>query len=149
MRQIDVATKLRNLNFEVGDQFLVHLVLNSLPADYTQLKVTHNTLKDKWGLNELISICVQEESRLRAESALTCKPVNLITKKWKKSKLKTKKSPMTVGTKTPAPTAPKANKTCQAKCFFCRKPGHFKKNCQGFKDWLTKRGVNKQEGPKA
>lgn len=149
MKQIDVATKLRNLQFEVGDQFLVHLVLNSLPAEYTQLKVTHNTQKDKWGLNELISICVQEESRLKAEkTGIVSKSVNLVSKpKWKPKKHQFKKNSGTASNKrasvaanAPAPAPPKAHKSYQAKCFFCRKPGHFKKDCQGFKNWMIKRG---------
>lgn len=92
MKQIDVAAKLRSLNFEIGDQFLVHLVLNSLPSEYTQLQVTHNTQKDKWRLNELISICAQEEKRLAAERAgNSSKEVHLVNKsKWKP---KVKKNP--------------------------------------------------------
>lgn len=148
MKQIDVATKLRNLQFEVGDQFLVHLVLNSLPAEYTQLKVTHNTQKDKWGLNELISICVQEESRLKAEKTGTVsKSVNLVSKpKWKPKRHQFKKNSGTASNKIAsaaanahAPAPFKAHKSYQAKCFFCRKPGHFKKDCQGFKNWMIKR----------
>ena len=27
-----------------------------------------------------------------------------------------------------------------AKCFFCKKKGHMKKNCTGFQKWLEKKG---------
>ena len=50
----------------------MHLVLISLPAHYSQFKVSYDCQKEKWTLNELISYCVQEEERLkqdRTESA--------------------------------------------------------------------------------
>ncbi|XP_062017163.1 uncharacterized protein LOC133733550 isoform X2 [Rosa rugosa] len=34
------------------------------------------------------------------------------------------------------------------KCFFCKKSGHFKKDCEGFKNWLNKKGIIKQNNPK-
>lgn len=34
------------------------------------------------------------------------------------------------------------------KCFFCKKPGHFKKDCEGFKAWLKKKGIVKDFNPK-
>lgn len=45
---------------------IVHLVLTSLPH-FGQFKVSYNTQKDIWPLNELISHCVQEEERLKRE----------------------------------------------------------------------------------
>ena len=75
MKLIDLASKLKNLEITISDEFLVHLALNSLPSQYSQLKVTYNAQKDKWNLNELISICVQEEERLRKEKG---KSVHLV-----------------------------------------------------------------------
>ena len=46
---------------------LVHLVLISLPAQYSQFKVSYNCQNEKLTLNELISYCVQEEERLKQE----------------------------------------------------------------------------------
>ena len=46
----------------------MHLVLISLPAQFSQFKVSYNCLKDSWSLNELISHCVQEEERLKQDS---------------------------------------------------------------------------------
>ena len=45
----------------------MHLVLTSLPAHFGQFKVSYNTQKDKWPLNELISHFVQEEEILKRE----------------------------------------------------------------------------------
>ncbi|XP_028196634.1 uncharacterized protein LOC114381560 [Glycine soja] len=68
----NLASKLKSLKLELGEDLFVHLVLISLPAHFGQFKVSYNTQKDKWSLNELISHCVQEEERLqrdRTESA--------------------------------------------------------------------------------
>lgn len=41
--------------------------LNSLLGQYGQLKVSYNTQKEKWGMDDLISMCAQEESRLKTD----------------------------------------------------------------------------------
>ncbi|CAL0308070.1 unnamed protein product [Lupinus luteus] len=63
MEMSNLASKLKSLKLELGDDLLVHLVLISLLAHFGQFKVSYNTHKDKWSLNELISHCVQEEER--------------------------------------------------------------------------------------
>lgn len=60
-----LASKLKALKVELSDDLLVHLVLISLPAQFSQFVVSYNCQKEKWTLNELISHCVQEEERLR------------------------------------------------------------------------------------
>ncbi|KAI3463922.1 hypothetical protein Pfo_020585, partial [Paulownia fortunei] len=85
MEMSNLASKLKALKLELSEDLLVHLVLISLPAQYSQFKVSYNTQKDKWTLNELISHCVQEEERIkreRTESAhLAATPQNKKRKK--------------------------------------------------------------------
>ena len=72
MEMSHLASKLKALKLELGEDLLVHLVLISLPAHFGKFKVSYNTQKHKWSLNELISHYVQEEERLqrnRYESA--------------------------------------------------------------------------------
>lgn len=64
MQGIDTAGKLKDLNVIIEDSFLVHLLLNSLLDPYSHLMSLYNTQKEKWSLNELISICVQEETKV-------------------------------------------------------------------------------------
>ncbi|XP_078428015.1 uncharacterized protein LOC144700488 [Wolffia australiana] len=45
----------------------VYMVLNSLPTQFNQFKVSYNCQRDPWSLNELIPHCVQEEERLKSE----------------------------------------------------------------------------------
>ena len=67
MEMSNLASKLKALKLELSEDLLVYLVLISLPAQYSQFKVSYNTQKDKWTLNELISHCVQEEERIKRE----------------------------------------------------------------------------------
>ena len=67
MEMSNLAAKLRSLKPELSKNIQVHLVLISLPAQFSQFKVSYNTQKDKWTLNKLISHCVQEVDRLKQE----------------------------------------------------------------------------------
>ncbi|CAM8993910.1 unnamed protein product [Rhodiola kirilowii] len=67
MEMSHLASKLKALKLELSDDLLVHLVLISLPAQFSQFKVSYNCQKEKWSLNELISYCVQEEERLKQD----------------------------------------------------------------------------------
>ena len=60
-----LASKLKALKLELSKDLFVHLILISFPAYFVQFKVSYNTLKDTWSLNELISHCVQEEEKLQ------------------------------------------------------------------------------------
>ena len=60
-----IASKLKALTLELSEDLLVHLVLISLPPQFSQFQVSYNCQKEKWSLNELISFCVQEEERLK------------------------------------------------------------------------------------
>ncbi|XP_010099271.2 uncharacterized protein LOC21398556 [Morus notabilis] len=68
MEMSHLASKLKALKLDLSEDLLVHLVLISLPAQFSQFKVSYNCQKDKWTLNELISHCVQEEERLQQEN---------------------------------------------------------------------------------
>ena len=72
MEMSHLASKLKTLKLELSEDLLVHLVLISLPAQFSQFKVSYNCQKDKWTLNELISHCVQEEERLKQEKTEKC-----------------------------------------------------------------------------
>lgn len=61
MEMSNLTSKLKALKLELPEDLIVHLVLISLPAYFGQFKVSYNTQKGKWSLNELISHCVQEE----------------------------------------------------------------------------------------
>ena len=62
-----LASKLKAHKLDLSKDLFVHLVLISLPTQFSQFKVSYNCQKETWSLNELISHCVQEEERLKQE----------------------------------------------------------------------------------
>ncbi|XP_022854587.1 uncharacterized protein LOC111375901 [Olea europaea var. sylvestris] len=139
MEMSQVASKLKGLKLELSDDLLVHLVLISLPAQFSQFKVSYNCQKEKWSLNELISYCVQEEERLKQEKIESAHLASTSKDKGKK-----KRKEYEAAHKGPAQKKKKEDK---GTCFFCKKTGHVKKDCAKYRDWRTKKGL--PELPKA
>ncbi|KAL5743119.1 hypothetical protein ACOSP7_029851 [Xanthoceras sorbifolium] len=69
MQMRDIAAKLKKLEVNISESFLVHYILNTLPQQYGPFKISYNTHKDKWSINELMTMCVQEEGRLLMEQS--------------------------------------------------------------------------------
>ena len=50
---------------DVNGNFLVQFIMNSLPPDFGQFQVNYNTIKDKWNLQAIKAMLIQEEGRLK------------------------------------------------------------------------------------
>lgn len=61
----DIAAQLKSLEVKIADSFLVHCILNSLPIEYGSFKIFYNTRKEKWSINRLLTIYIQEKGRLK------------------------------------------------------------------------------------
>ncbi|XP_047340597.1 uncharacterized protein LOC124944394 [Impatiens glandulifera] len=134
MKLRDIAAQLKRLEVDMSESFLVHYILATLPSAYGAFKVSYNTHKEKWSINELMTMCVQEENRLSmdlGESAFTV--THGKDQKSHKPKGKGKLS-ATGGIKKD----PK-----DIRCFFCNKRGHVKKDCLKYPIWLEKKGYAK------
>ncbi|KAL0307710.1 UNVERIFIED_CONTAM: Retrovirus-related Pol polyprotein from transposon TNT 1-94, partial [Sesamum angustifolium] len=83
MHMRDIAAQLKPLEVDISEPFLVHLILNSLPKEYGPFKITYNAQKEKWSVNELLTMCVQEEERLKNENI---EVANLVTQNKGKGK---------------------------------------------------------------
>ncbi|XP_057481134.1 uncharacterized protein LOC130768153 [Actinidia eriantha] len=134
MRMRDIAAQLKALEVEMSKSFLVHYILCTLPQQYGPFKISYNTHKDKWSIDELLTMCVQEEGRLGMEEG---EKVNFtIQGKKKRDQAKNKGK---------IPAQPDIKK--ESKCFFCKKKGHMKKDCSKFKSWLDKKGMQNLRKP--
>ena len=118
MRMRDTVAQLKKLKVEISESFLVHYILNTLPHQYGPFKISYNTHKDKWSINELMTMCVQEEERLVMQ--LGESPMLVTHRKGKSQANKKGKG------KVP----PQANIKKDSKCFFCKKKRHMKKECE-------------------
>ncbi|KMS95368.1 hypothetical protein BVRB_008910 [Beta vulgaris subsp. vulgaris] len=58
MRMGDIAAQLKDLKVTISDTFLAHYILCTLPHQYDPFKLYYNTHKDKWSINELMTMCV-------------------------------------------------------------------------------------------
>ncbi|XP_050920015.1 uncharacterized protein LOC127137610 [Lathyrus oleraceus] len=138
MKMHDISAQLKKLEVNMSDSFLVHYILNSLPSKYEPFKISYNTHKDKWSINELMTMCVQEEERLVMEQSESALPTST---RGKNRAFKTDKSQVNQKGKFKIP--PQGDIKKEAKCYLCKKGGHMKKECPGFKEWLEKKGYAK------
>ena len=63
MEMRDIATQLKTLEVDMSFTFPVHYILNTLLQQYGPFKISYNTHKEKWSINELLTMCVQEKGR--------------------------------------------------------------------------------------
>ncbi|KAF7835130.1 F-box protein [Senna tora] len=131
MQMQDIVAQLKSLDIEITDSFLVLLILNSLPSRFGRFKFTYNTHNENWSINELLSMCVQEEGMLNSEKGEGSNEAHIVTNTNKQGhKGKNKKNEI----------APRSERNKDAiKCFFCKKKGHVRKNCPKREAWLIKK----------
>jgi hypothetical protein len=66
LKMSNTTSKLKPMDLELKDEFLIHLVFASLPKEYETFVVNYNMQPDKWDIQKLIAMCVQEEEMLKS-----------------------------------------------------------------------------------
>jgi len=105
------------------ESFQVHFILNTLLSKYGSFEISYNTHKDKWSINELMTMCVQEEERLVIEMGKSA----LLTIACGKNKTTKSQANQKENGRIPPQDDIKKVAMC-----FCKKKGHMKKNCPRF-----------------
>ncbi|KAG7564376.1 Ribonuclease H-like superfamily [Arabidopsis suecica] len=135
----NLAAKLRNLGMSVDDSFLVQFILNSLPPQYGPFQINYNAMDERWSSNELNIKLVQEETRLGREGIKVAHYVQEAgIKAGKRHQVGHKRAPPRSNDSTKANEKKKAKK--DDRCNFCKKAGHFQKDCHKRKEWFEKKG---------
>lgn len=133
MEMRDIAARLKSLEIEISESFLFNFILNSLPVEYGAFQISYNTQKEKWSINELLIMCVQEEERLKYGKVKSAYLTTYKGGQWKKGKGDQKWKKLG--------KMPFKNHGNKDACFFCKKKGHMKKDCPKYKKWLEKKGL--------
>ena len=122
------------MDLGLKDEFLIHLVFASLPKEYETFVVNYNMQPDKWDIEKLITMCVQEEERLKS---LQDDSANLV--KDKKKNFNKNAKPQG---KAPQTEHHQKNNNAQVKndqCKWCKKYEHYQRDCLDFLKSLLKR----------
>ena len=65
MRMTNLAMRLRDVKVDIPNSYLVWLILESLPDQFSVLKTSYNVVKGEWGLDEMTAIVVQQEEMMQ------------------------------------------------------------------------------------
>ncbi|KAL3839340.1 hypothetical protein ACJIZ3_023931 [Penstemon smallii] len=140
LEMTNLIKKLSSLGIVMDEFFLVSYIMALLPSEYGAFQISYNTSREKWSLEELSRMLIQEETRLKQQGTHS---VNMVTQRNVKHKKGAKKGnkPMSKG-KEPmkAILAPKKD-LGKDKCHFCNKRGHYQKDCPKRKAWFEKKGI--------
>jgi hypothetical protein len=61
----NMASKLKPIGMGLKDEFLVYLVMSTLPKKFEAFEINYNSQPKSWGIEKLITMCVQEEERIK------------------------------------------------------------------------------------
>jgi molybdopterin converting factor small subunit len=133
LKMSNVAARLKPLDLAIKDGFLIYLIFNSLPKKFETFEVNYNSMNDKWTLEKFIVMCVQEEERIKRNNG-GVDSVNM-AKHHQKRKIPLKKED-----KGKAVSTSSNQPVDKDQCKWCKRRGHYQKNCIEFLKHLNKHG---------
>ncbi|KAK2996943.1 hypothetical protein RJ639_026301 [Escallonia herrerae] len=139
-----LITKMVTLKYSGSNGVREHILrMNDMASQLKGLDMEIS--EEKWKMSELISMCVQEEERLKSEQPDSAHVA--ITgpskgkgkgKKFGKGNVQGNKSASV--TKTDKASSSGTKGSSGPRCHFCKDKGHMRKECHKFREWLEKKG---------
>jgi hypothetical protein len=65
LKMSNMASKLKQMDMGLKDEFLVHLVISSLPKEFESFEINYNSQPESWGIKKPIAMCVLDEQRIK------------------------------------------------------------------------------------
>ena len=131
----NTASKLKPMDLRLKDEFMIHLAFASLPKEYETFVVTYNMQPDKWDIEKLIAMCVCKKKRPKSSHGDSANHVKDYKKNFNKN--------VKPQGKTSQNDHHQKNNNIQVdkdQCKWCKKYGHYQKNCLDFLKSHLKRG---------
>ncbi|CAN6712520.1 unnamed protein product [Malus baccata var. baccata] len=164
LKLVNLFNKLNAMDIGITDQFLVNLALYSLSNNYEHIKISYNTQKESWTLNELIKKVKTEVVNLvhmKGKGKMITNYKNPNYKRIKQTPHKPNSifppkkpfKPFNVSVKNDGPSIAglKPNKFHFKKCHQCHSIEHLRKDCPAFKfcsHYKLFAGISKHKGDK-
>jgi RNA polymerase-binding transcription factor DksA len=145
----NTASKLKPIDMGLTDEFLVHLIFVCLPKEYETF-VNYNLQPEKWNIEKLIAMCVQEEERLKSSHGDSINHVKENKKNFNNKKAKSQGKPQwdnsfSSKSQGKAPQNDHHQKSNLVEVDkdtyrWCKKTGHYQKDCPEFLKHLIRKG---------
>ena len=55
MKKCNMAAKLKTMEMEISNGFLVHFIMSSLPSDFSPFRINYNAMNAKWEIDEMMA----------------------------------------------------------------------------------------------
>jgi hypothetical protein len=134
----NVAARRKPLDLAIKDGFLIYLIFNSLLKKLKTFEVNYNSINDKWTLKKFIAICVQEEERIKRNNGGDS--VNMAKHQQKRKNFPTRPFASKKEDKGKAVSTSSNQPVDKDQCKWCKKRGHYQKNCIEFLKHMNKQG---------
>jgi hypothetical protein len=129
----NVAARLKPLDLAIKDGFLIYLIFHSLLKEFETFEVNYNSMNDKWTIEKFIAMCVQEEERIKRNNG-GVDSVNMAKHHQKR------KNPPRKEDKGKVVSTSSDQSVDKDQCKWCKRRGHYQKNCIEFLKHLNKQG---------
>jgi hypothetical protein len=151
LKMRNMSSKLKTMDMGLKDEFLVHLVMSSLPKEFEAFEINYNSQPENWEIEKLIAMCVQEEERIKDARGDFINHVKHNKKIFFSNSPQSKRSyshDRKASSKGQGKTPMKGHDHMpKGVCRHCKPEGHYMRECIEFLKWLNICGIKYEENP--